>query len=103
MNIVISVILLGSAVGGFYWLDFSKAVLWLLFLIIAYPPALAFTKADPQPSADLLSLYRSGISQIPFVSQIISTLVSQRSVPLAKGSRTTKLPKSDVPEDEQRS
>src|SRR5215208_6285223 len=73
----ISALILGAGLLGFFILTpFSKAVLWLVFMIVAYPPALAFTKAGRLPSKDLIEVYRIGVSQIPFIGQAIVALMS---------------------------
>jgi hypothetical protein len=76
MNIIVSLLLLGASLLGFVLLDIFKAALWLLFLIIAYPPALAVTSADPLPSGDVVELYRIGVSKIPVIGKILTPLFS---------------------------
>jgi len=79
MNIVVSVLLLVAALVGFYFLQWPNAVLFLLFLIIAYPPALATTVADHIPARTILEMYRIGVSQIPFLGGIISALMGKNN------------------------
>jgi len=80
MNIAISLLLLTASLLGFYLLETQKAILWLVFLIVAYPPALAFMRAGPLPATDLITLYRIGVSQIPFIGKIIQGLLSPKEV-----------------------
>lgn len=79
MKIVVSVILLAAALAGFYFLQWPNAVLFLLFLVIAYPPALATTVADEIPSRDIVQMYKIGVSQIPFLGGIISAIMGTNS------------------------
>jgi hypothetical protein len=81
MKYVISVLLLAAALIGFYLLQWPNAVLFLLFLIIAYPPALATTVADEIPSRDIVQMYRIGVSQIPALGGIINALMNRNSGP----------------------
>jgi hypothetical protein len=91
MNVLVSIMLLIAAIVGFYLLPLSNAVLWLLFLIIAYVPALAATVAGRLPARNVVELYRIGVSQVPFVGDIIKALVFPPSKndpdPPRRGSR----------------
>jgi len=75
-KILVSVVILGFVLAGFVLLDPYKAVLWLLFMIIAYPPALAFAQAGRIPAKSLVEIYKAGISQIPFLGGIISQVLN---------------------------
>jgi hypothetical protein len=57
-------------------LPIFKAVLWLIFFILAYPLALAFTVDGRLPSRDLKEIYIAGIAQIPFLGGIISPFLN---------------------------
>src|SRR5271157_591545 len=69
-KIVISIILLGFALLGFVWLPWASAVLWLLFLIIAYPVALAFTASkQSMDNRNLAEIYKAGLMQVPVIGK----------------------------------
>ena len=72
MKIIISIIILVFALIGFFILDLSKAALWLIFFIAAYPLALSFTVADKLPSHDLVTMYKAGVAQIPVIGKFIT-------------------------------
>jgi hypothetical protein len=79
MNILVSIILLSAAIGGFYVLQLSNAILFLIFLILAYPLALAVTIYGP--TKNVVEMYRLGASQIPAVGEIIKALLPPRDKP----------------------
>jgi len=67
-KIIISIILLGFSLAGFIFLPWASAVLWLFFLIIAYPVALAFTTAkQSMDNRNLVEIYKAGLKQIPVI------------------------------------
>lgn len=75
----ISIILLSFALAGFIFLPVVSAVLWLLFLIIAYPVALAFTTAkQSMDNRNLVEIYKAGIRQIPVIGKIIGNNLSSK-------------------------
>lgn len=76
MKVVGSILVFGFGLAGFIFLDWPKAVLWLLFVIAAYPVALAFTISGPLPSNDLVQLYKVGLSQLPVIGTIIESVSS---------------------------
>jgi hypothetical protein len=63
--------ILTFALMGFFLTDY-KATLWLLFLIVAYPIVISFTRGNPMRGSDLKEIYDMGIRQIPVVGQIFS-------------------------------
>jgi hypothetical protein len=71
-KIFVSILVLGFGLSGFWILDPYKGVLWLIFFVLAYPPALAFTAAGKIPAGDLKEIYKIGVSQIPILGGIIS-------------------------------
>ena len=72
-KIVISIILLGFSLVGFILLPWISAVLWLLFLIIAYPVALAFTVArQSMDNHNLVEIYKAGLRQVPIIGRLFS-------------------------------
>jgi hypothetical protein len=71
-KIIIAIILLGSAFAGFMWLPPTGAVLWLVFLIVAYPVALAFTTAQQSmDNHNLVEIYKAGVNQIPVLIRFV--------------------------------
>ncbi|NLJ49551.1 MAG: hypothetical protein GX428_08205 [Candidatus Atribacteria bacterium] len=67
-----SVIILGIALLGFKYLTLFTAVLWLLFLIIAYPVALAFTVAKQSfDNRNLVEIYKAGLTQVPIIGKFL--------------------------------
>lgn len=94
MTILITVILLGFAFAGFFFLPAYQATLWLFFWIVAYPPALAFARAEPLPSKDLVTIYKAGLAQIPFIGKFLSglmpkTLKRRKSTPRKDAKSTS--------------
>jgi len=76
-KIVISIILLGFSLAGFILLTWASAVLWLFFLIIAYPVALAFTAAkQTMDNRNLVEIYKAGLRQIPFIGRFFGNKLS---------------------------
>jgi len=54
-----------------------QAILWFLFLLIAYPPALAVTVVQNISSVEVVELYRIGVSQMPIIGGILQQLIGQ--------------------------
>jgi hypothetical protein len=70
-KILISVILLGFALAGFVWLPWTSAVLWLIFLIVAYPVALVYTTAkQSMDNRNLVEIYKAGLKQVPVIGKL---------------------------------
>jgi len=70
-KIIISIILLGFALAGFIWLPWTSAVLWLIFLIVAYPVALAYTAAkQSMDNRNLAEIYKEGLKQVPVIGKL---------------------------------
>jgi hypothetical protein len=70
-KVIVSVILLGFALAGFVWLPFTSATLWLIFLIVAYPVALAFTTANQSmDNHSLTEIYKAGLTQVPLIGNL---------------------------------
>ena len=77
-KIFTSIILLSFALAGFVRLPWFSAVLWLIFLIVAYPVALAFTTSKQSMSnSNLVEIYKAGLSQVP----VIGKLFKQKLLP----------------------
>lgn len=82
MNIVLSILVLGFGLGGFFCLPPYQATLWFLFVLVAYPVALAFTKGGRAWQAkDLIALYKVGVAQIPFIGGLLSAFFTTRTPP----------------------
>jgi len=76
-KIVISIILLGFSLAGFIFLPWASALLWLFFLIIAYPVALAFTAANQSmDNRNLVEIYKAGLRQIPAIGRFLGNKLS---------------------------
>jgi hypothetical protein len=70
LKIITSIILLSFALAGFIWLSWPRAFLWLIFLIVAYPVALAFTTAKQSMSnKSLTEIYKKGLLQVPVLGK----------------------------------
>ncbi len=73
-KIIISIILLGFALAGFIWLPFTSAILWLIFLVVAYPVALAFTTAkQSMDNQNLVEIYKAGLRQVPVIGKLFGS------------------------------
>ena len=66
------------AFGGFFVLELSKAIIWLIFLIISYPVVIVFlsgaiegTKFSPE---NLIAIYRESLKAIPSVLRFLKEL-----------------------------
>lgn len=71
-KIVISIILLGFSLTGFIWLPWTSAFLWLIFLIVAYPVALAYTSAkQSMDNNSLVEIYKAGLRQFPVLMRFL--------------------------------
>jgi hypothetical protein len=69
-KIVIAVIILVIALGGFWILPIEGTILWLIFLIAGYPLALAFTTAkQSMDNTNLVGMYKAGLKQIPIIGK----------------------------------
>jgi hypothetical protein len=70
-KIVISIILLSFALAGFVWLPLYSAILWLIFLVVAYPVALAYTTAkQSMDNRTLTKIYKAGLTQVPIIGKL---------------------------------
>ena len=68
-----AVLLLAFALAGFLKLPLYLAILWLVFLIVAFPIGLAFmTHSDSLGNNDLLTLYTTGVRQLPVIGRLLS-------------------------------
>jgi hypothetical protein len=86
MNVVITIVIVGFAFSGFLLMEKWQAFLFLLFWIIAYPVALAFTMNRQQFSINsLVDLYNAGLTQVPILGKIFR---SQMSFPVNKAAQT---------------
>ncbi len=66
-------LLLGFALGGFFILPLYVAVLWLVFLIVAFPIGLAYmSHSQALGRDDLLTLYMTGVRQLPVIGRLLS-------------------------------
>lgn len=71
---IVSIILLGFALAGFIWLPLTSAILWLIFLIVAYPVALAFTTAkQSMDNRSLTEIYKAGLRQVPVIGKLFGS------------------------------
>lgn len=76
LKIIIAVILLAFGFASFKWLPPIGAVLWLIFVIVAYPVALAYTTAQQSmDNHNLAEIYKAGIGQIPVLIRFIRNLL----------------------------
>jgi hypothetical protein len=72
-KIVIAIFLLGIALAGFIQLPGYSATLWLIFLVVAYPVALAFTAAgQSMNNRNLVEIYKAGLTQVPIIGKLFS-------------------------------
>jgi hypothetical protein len=84
MNVFITLGVIGLALLGFFSLAPYGATLWLLFLIVALPPALVYT--DPVTrrrlkEASVLKVYEAGLKQVPVIGNLVSRLFSKDKPP----------------------
>jgi hypothetical protein len=93
MRIIVAIVIFAFAVAGFYLLHFGQACLWLIFLLLGYPLALAIT-VRPESLSDqtILEMYKFGAQQMPAISQIITKLMEKRSGPPSAGSHNGESP-----------
>jgi hypothetical protein len=72
-KVIVSIMVLGFALAGFALLSWSSALLWLIFLIVAYPVSLAFTFAKQSiDNHSLVEIYKAGVSQIPLLGKLFA-------------------------------
>jgi hypothetical protein len=83
IRIITSVVVLGSAFCGFFFLPAYQATLWLIFWIVAYPVALAFATGEALGQSNLVKLYSKGVEQIPILGQLYSSFVKSHEIPSA--------------------
>ncbi len=81
MVIVLTILILGFALSGFLFLPAYQATLWLLFWIVAYPVALSFTRAKPLQGRNLVEVYKAGLTQIPFIGDLLARIFDSPSKP----------------------
>jgi hypothetical protein len=74
VRVLLTVLLLICSFAGFKLLDGGKAVLWLVFLGVAYPPALAASVTERWDAADVIEMYKIGVSQIPLFGSLLEKL-----------------------------
>jgi hypothetical protein len=71
LKIVGGLVVLVLVLIGFSILPPLGSVLWLLFLIIAYPLIIAFTTSEQSmDNANLVELYKKGLSEVPVLGKI---------------------------------
>jgi hypothetical protein len=71
LRVVLSALLLVCALVGFAILGWPGSVLWLVFLIVAYPLGLAYAMGEPLAGKDLVQIYRIGAAQIPAIGKLL--------------------------------
>jgi hypothetical protein len=64
LNVCCPLLLLGGSILAFMLLKGWQVVLWLVFLIVAYPPVLALTRADLIADRKLRTFYLVGLRQL---------------------------------------
>lgn len=69
-KLIASFIVFVFCLGGFLLLDFWKGVLWLMFLIAAYPLCISYTVAGELPANKLVEMYKLGLAQIPVIGKL---------------------------------
>lgn len=66
------------ALAGFVLLDTTKAVLWLFFLIIAYPVLMCFSSSlidgTKFTASDLINVYRESLRALPSLFNFLRNL-----------------------------
>jgi hypothetical protein len=73
-KIAISIVLLSFALAGFFWLQWYSALLWLIFLVVSYPVALAYTAAEQSlDNRDLVQIYKAGLKQVPIIGKLLNS------------------------------
>lgn len=69
-------LLLAFALAGFLKLPLYVAILWLVFLIVAFPIGLAYmSHSDALERNDLLTLYRTGVQQLPVIGRLLGSVL----------------------------
>lgn len=76
-RLTMAIVLLGAALGGFYVLPTIAALMWLVFLVVAYPIGLAFGIGESMDQKSLLELFRIGIGQIPVIGKMFSGITER--------------------------
>jgi hypothetical protein len=68
-------LILAAGFGGFVYLDTWKAVLWLIFIVVACPVLYGFlvSTADGTKfeASDLISLYTKSLRSLPLLGKLI--------------------------------
>lgn len=64
---------------GFAILPAFGSVLWLFFLIIAYPLIIAFTTSEQSmDNVNLVEMYKTGLTQVPFLGEFFSKILKSK-------------------------
>jgi hypothetical protein len=79
LKVLLTIVILGFALSGFFFLQPFQAVLWLLFWIVSYPVALAFTTGESLKGAEMVEIYKQGLTQVPVVGQIFAAWSAKTS------------------------
>jgi hypothetical protein len=76
----ILILIMGFGLLGLWALPTpTTQTLWFLFCLVCYPVVLAYTHGSANLNgAELLSLYRTGVEQIPFIGYLLLKLVPDR-------------------------
>ena len=74
MAIVVMVVMLGFGLLGFLILDRPKAILWFLFVLVAYPVANAATQVERWTDRSAIEIYKIGVTSIPGISGLLSLI-----------------------------
>jgi hypothetical protein len=73
MKLVTLTVLMLIGLGGFYLLETQKAVMWLLFVMVAIPPLLAVMfESAKLTGANVVELYRLGLKGIPLIGKLFA-------------------------------
>ena len=82
-SLVMSALLLIVSLAGFVLLlriSLAGAIVWFLFLLVAYPVILAFSlRAEDFKNEDLLQIYKAGVAQIPAIGEFLSHAIPGES------------------------
>jgi len=96
MRIIVSIVILAFAVAGFYLLHLGQGFLWLVFLLLGYPLALAITvKPDAISEQTILEMYKFGAQQIPGVGQVIMKFAERVGGSISSAPNRKKNPKEE--------
>jgi hypothetical protein len=64
--------LMAAAFSGFYFLETTKAVMWLIFIVTAIPPILAVLfESAKLTGSNVVELYRLGLRGIPILGKLV--------------------------------